>query len=751
MELDVRIAEQVGAGADPTNAQFGLLVESVSDYAIFLLDPAGRVTSWNAGAERIKGYAAADIVGRHFSLFFPAADRAAGKPEAALRRAEAEGRYHGEGWRVRKDGSRFWADVAVTALRDPGGVLRGFVKVTRDGTRQRELAQFSLLALGESSLQRVLDRAVALLGEVLKTEFVRVLEITPSGDSLTLVSGIGWKPGLIGAAQVPLQPALDESGGAMLQEHGVASGISIVISGPGAPYGVLGAHSALRRRFGAADAEFLQAVASVISAAVQRERAHERVQASEALLKAFTDNSPAAMFLKDRDGRYSFANREFLARFGLRREQVIGRSDAEVFPRRQALAFSSSDAQVLARAAPLQAEDMVRTIEGERIVTVLKFPVFDAAGAISGIGGVATDITERRRIEQTLLEQRTLLAEAQKVAGLGCWEWDPSSGRVIWSEELYRIYGTDPQTFRPSFESYLERVHADDRQHSGAMVARALMDGHGFTLEERIVRTDGSVRHLRSHGEVVRSESGRPLKLLGACLDVTDQKDSETALRASSASLQALTRRLVEAEEAERRSIARELHDQVGQNLSALNINLDIVLGALGESGPPDLRLRLRDSLELVDATLQSIENVMAELRPPLLDEYGLGAAVDWHAQEFARRTGVQADFDDRAKARARELRPEAAVALFRIAQEALNNVAKHAEAREVRVVLEEAGQSIVLTISDDGRGLLQEPASRPNRWGMTNMRERAEAAGGELAVLSVPGKGTTVRATVPL
>jgi PAS domain S-box-containing protein len=514
---------------------------------------------------------------------------------------------------------------------------------------------------------------------------------------------------------------------------------------------VLGAHSALRRRFGAADAEFLQAVASVISAAVQRERAHERVQASEALLKAFTDNSPAAMFLKDRDGRYSFANREFLARFGLRREQVIGRSDAEVFPRRQALAFSSSDAQVLARAAPLQAEDMVRTIEGERIVTVLKFPVFDAAGAISGIGGVATDITERRRIEQTLLEQRTLLAEAQKVAGLGCWEWDPSSGRVIWSEELYRIYGTDPQTFRPSFESYLERVHADDRQHSGAMVARALMDGHGFTLEERIVRTDGSVRHLRSHGEVVRSESGRPLKLLGACLDVTDQKDSETALRASSASLQALTRRLVEAEEAERRSIARELHDQVGQNLSALNINLDIVLGALGESGPPDLRLRLRDSLELVDATLQSIENVMAELRPPLLDEYGLGAAVDWHAQEFARRTGVQADFDDRAKARARELRPEAAVALFRIAQEALNNVAKHAEAREVRVVLEEAGQSIVLTISDDGRGLLQEPASRPNRWGMTNMRERAEAAGGELAVLSVPGKGTTVRATVPL
>lgn len=283
------------------------------------------------------------------------------------------------------------------------------------------------------------------------------------------------------------------------------------------------------------------------------------------------------------------------------------------------------------------------------------------------------------------------------------------------------------------------------------MVARALMDGSGFTLEERIVRPDGSVRHLRSHGEVVRSLSGKPLKLLGTCLDVTDQKDSESALREAAASLQALTRRLVEAEEAERRSIARELHDQVGQNLSALNINLDIVLAGLGESAPPELRLRLRDSLALVDGTLQSIENVMAELRPPLLDEYGLGAALDWHAQEFARRTGVPAGFEDRAKARARELRPEAAVALFRIAQEALNNIAKHAEARQVRVILEEKQQCIVLTISDDGRGVPQETASRPNRWGMTNMRERAEAAGGELAVLSVPGKGTTVRATVPL
>jgi len=133
MEMDSRIAERALAG-HPTDELFRLLVTSVADYAIFLLDPAGHVVSWNTGAERIKGYAAAEIVGRHFSAFYPEPQRAAGEPATVLARAEREGRYHGEGWRLRKDGTRFWAEVTITALRGPSGELRGFAKVTRDLT-----------------------------------------------------------------------------------------------------------------------------------------------------------------------------------------------------------------------------------------------------------------------------------------------------------------------------------------------------------------------------------------------------------------------------------------------------------------------------------------------------------------------------------------------------------------------------------------------------------------------------------------
>src|ERR687896_735364 len=147
MELDSRIAQHIDRGADPTDEQFRLLVASVSDYAIYLLDPGGRVASWNAGAERIKGYRADEIVGRNFSLFYPLEDRAAGKPQQALAQGARDGRVEAEGWRVCKDGSRFWAEVVITALRDAHGVLTGFAKVTRDMTaRHLEHQRDQLLA-----------------------------------------------------------------------------------------------------------------------------------------------------------------------------------------------------------------------------------------------------------------------------------------------------------------------------------------------------------------------------------------------------------------------------------------------------------------------------------------------------------------------------------------------------------------------------------------------------------------------------
>ncbi len=150
-EVSVRRAEKELKGQGQRRAKepggsdeiFRLLVEGVRDYAIFMLDPEGRITTWNAGAERMKGYEAGEIIGEHFSVFYTEEDLRRGHPEEELRIAVSQGRYEEEGWRVRKDGSRFWANVLITALRDNEGRLRGFSKITRDVT-ERKRAQETL-------------------------------------------------------------------------------------------------------------------------------------------------------------------------------------------------------------------------------------------------------------------------------------------------------------------------------------------------------------------------------------------------------------------------------------------------------------------------------------------------------------------------------------------------------------------------------------------------------------------------------
>src|SRR5204862_16487 len=144
--------QPAGPRAPETTDSFRLLVESVKDYAIFMLDPAGRVASWNAGAETIKGYAAEEILGQHFSVFYTPEDLASGKPQAQLDAAVREGRVEDEGWRLRKDGQRFWADSVITALRDPAGTLVGFGKVTRDLTIRRRTEE--QLSQSNSELER---------------------------------------------------------------------------------------------------------------------------------------------------------------------------------------------------------------------------------------------------------------------------------------------------------------------------------------------------------------------------------------------------------------------------------------------------------------------------------------------------------------------------------------------------------------------------------------------------------------------
>jgi hypothetical protein len=206
LEINSDISRERRAADELSRSEerFSLLVSAVTDYAIFMLDADGRVASWNEGAHRIKGYREDEIIGRHFSIFYPPEDQAAGKPGSILEQATLHGSHEDESWRIRKDGSRFWASVVVTALRDRDGVVRGFAKVTRDITERRnaEQARNAEIEREAALLRAYADRMAALEG--MKTEFLNLASHELRGP-LAVVRGYNWmlRDGLVQPEELP--------------------------------------------------------------------------------------------------------------------------------------------------------------------------------------------------------------------------------------------------------------------------------------------------------------------------------------------------------------------------------------------------------------------------------------------------------------------------------------------------------------------------------------------------------------------
>jgi len=246
---------------------------------------------------------------------------------------------------------------------------------------------------------------------------------------------------------------------------------------------------------------------------------------------------------------------------------------------------------------------------------------------------------------------------------------------------------------------------------------------------------------------LVRGIDGAPAYAVGMVEDITERKRATEELHRSLDQLHALAARLQSVREEERTTVAREIHDELGQAMTAIRLDL----AALRRELPPDGKgaaLRIERLLKLADETIQSVRRIATELRPGVLDDLGLAAAVEWAAEEFQTRTGMECHVslpDSEIS-----LDPERATALFRIFQETLTNVARHAHATEVKVRLARSNGDLFLEVHDNGKGISEGELSESQSLGILGMRERALVLGGELTITGAPGKGTTVNVRIP-
>lgn len=274
--------------------------------------------------------------------------------------------------------------------------------------------------------------------------------------------------------------------------------------------------------------------------------------------------------------------------------------------------------------------------------------------------------------------------------------------------------------------------------------------GRPVTVVHEHYQASGERRFVEIVAAPLGGANGAFEGIIESMRDVTERVRAQEALQQYAERLRALSAQLAEVAEAERQRLAHELHDQVGQRLTALGINLNIIRTQMPEEIGDAIRSRIDDSLSLVQQTAERIRDVMADLRPPVLDEYGLVAALHWYGEQFTRRTGIAVAVEGEELAPRLAARLESA--LFNIAQEALTNVAKHAQAKNVRVTAQVQGDVLRLVIADDGIGFDSACATEPGAghgWGLLIMTERAQAVGGCCRIESVSGRGTHVTVEV--
>jgi signal transduction histidine kinase len=370
------------------------------------------------------------------------------------------------------------------------------------------------------------------------------------------------------------------------------------------------------------------------------------------------------------------------------------------------------------------------------ILSLQLFLFFTAAPFMA----LAALVEERNDAEQALRQRDTELNEAQRLAQTGSWRWDPLSDAVSWSAELYRMSGCNPKLPPPSFKDHEQFFTPESWDRLKQNVEKALRTRTPYELDLEAKRLDGTRLWLTFRGEAVVDANGSPIYLRGTTQDITDRKLSQEALLAMSG-------RLITAQEEERTRIARELHDDLSQRMAVLQIGLEQFKQGLPDISPTAQK-QLRTVAETAKEVSTDIHNLSHQLHPARLELLGLVASLKGFCAEFSAQheLAVQLVHSNVPG----QIPKDVTLCLYRITQEALQNVVNHSGSAEAEVELSGHPDEIRLCISDSGRGFDVESVKGVAGLGLISMRERLRLVGGHLSIESEPSHGTRIRVRVP-
>lgn len=382
----------------------------------------------------------------------------------------------------------------------------------------------------------------------------------------------------------------------------------------------------------------------------------------------------------------------------------------------------------------------------------LDYMVKDVEGRYLGLLPAAIDrmLREQRLVNDKLeLEAkfRSLVEQVPAItyiAALGV------PDKLLYISPQVRTLGYSPDEWMADPGLPLRQLHAEDRRAAEKAIMASRLEGVPLHLEYRLHTRDGHLRWFRDQAEVVCDDAGEPLFVQGIMVDITANKLAEEALRQSQDELRQLASHQESLKESERKRIAAEIHDELGGLLTGIKAYISVAIDRAAQAGKDPDPL-LVETAGLAQSAIETVRRVITDLRPSVLDQLGIWAALEWYCDQVAQRTGLECVARIEPEAAAVELDPDSSTMLFRIAQEALTNAVRHADASRIEVSVGRHGGQLELAVADNGKGIDTDGLLDRESWGILGMHERTRRFDGELKITGTPGKGTTLRLRLPV
>lgn len=779
--------------------RYEILVKYAND-CIIISNAQRRIIDVNKRCQAIYGYRPDEMLAMTDDLLRSPATRAMLDPPAGS--GEDSGPLLYEEHHQRKDGSIFPVEISEVVIQIDGELqIHRIVRdITERRAQQAHIAQLSLLSIAlanvnhaiahSNSLDEVFagccqacvenggfklawigfaDRENGLIrishrwGEVPDRLDDFRIDIGPDPDGQRCPSAIAF----LEQRAVILD---DLANSPAWQSHaarlGIAGAVALPISCNGQPFGVLSVYSKRPNTFGQDAQCLLGEIANSLSFAMhhfaeqeaKQEAQKALKQREEQLLKAEETAKLGHWEVDLETGRPTWSPQIYRL---FERNPAFGPASPDEVFNRYFTVDSARVTQQAIRQAIITGERVQLELElhlpGERAAyhAMTIVPERNEANRTVSLHGTLQDITEHKLSEARLGRMANRLAQSAREyedlyqnAPVGYHSLDKGG-------TFQRINQTGLHWLGYSREDVIGRMKIFDLlpPESEASFRKAfdtlVAGGEMRDIEQKLICKDGSLLPVLLNATAIRSENGQFLMSRSTAYNMAEREKTEAERETYLRRLAQLSRRLVNTQEEERRRLSALLHDRTSPNLAAIGLNLSVLAMPGSSELSPELIERLEDIRALVDDTTASIREISTDLRPPLLDYAGLQPTLESYLHQFSKRTGTSARFNGNLQTRPT---PDIETLLFRIAQEALTNIAKHAEATAVDVALKNKRERIVLTIRDDGNGFDPEALGRNGQsvgLGMLNMREMTEFAGGRFIIESVPAQGTLVQVEI--